>query len=44
MFYVFWAGWGNLEKSAEIKTFSADATQKAKKPKKEGIYPFSVEH
>ena len=34
MFYVFWVGWGNLAKSAEIKTFSANATQKAKKTEK----------
>jgi hypothetical protein len=44
MFYVFWVGWGNLEKTAEIKTFSANATRKAKKSEKGGIYPFSVEH
>jgi hypothetical protein len=44
MFYVFWVGWVNLEKTAKIKTFSANATQKAKKSEKGGIYPFSVEH
>jgi hypothetical protein len=37
-------GWVDLAKSAEIKTFSANATQKAKKPKKGGIYQFFVEH
>jgi hypothetical protein len=44
MFYVFWMGWVDLAKSAESKTFSANATQKAKKSKKGGIYPYSVEH
>jgi hypothetical protein len=44
MFYVFWMGWVDLAKSVEIKSLSANATQKAKNPKKGGIYPFSVEH